>query len=338
MTEHESESSRSNSQAPEHGEGTVVAEYDSFSDLLNRCASRISEEGLVVIAKSAANLGSTMKFELRIRDGFSVLAGEGEVVRFEEIDEGDSSRFNVALRFLHLDQPSLKLLPRLIEHYRKRGVALLELPAGGMPLSGGETAEGPPADPPPDPQESPTLTLEDLEEEFSEQDEVVGTGDSGVEMVAQISSDESSEELLVEADAMIDVEDRAEGIQDEVIGEDEFRLEDLMPAADSEVAPDLLEVPAELEGPPDDPGLPWLPEETESKKRGDLWLILLLAIAGALLGAGFYYWYMHGSESSRNETPTIESIESTRVASQTVATSDPFTSRPMILANNGAGS
>ena len=134
MTEHESETSRSGSRPPEADEFSVVAEFESFGELLELCAARISEEGIVLESAVLVEAGSSTKFEVRIRDGFQVLAGEGEVLRIDPVDVGDGDRSGVTLRFLHLDQPSLKLLPRLIEHYRKRGLPLLELPAGTIPL------------------------------------------------------------------------------------------------------------------------------------------------------------------------------------------------------------
>ncbi len=116
----------------------LVLELGSFQEVLDRCASRLSEEGLYFETTEAGAVGSEVKFEVRIRDSFSVLRGEGEIVR--ATDEG------VYVRLAYLDQPSLKLLPKLVEHFRRQGVPLLELPevedgrdGGGGGASGGSS-------------------------------------------------------------------------------------------------------------------------------------------------------------------------------------------------------
>ncbi len=293
MTEHESQSSSSDSQPPRSGDAAVVVEFDSFTDLLDRCASRISEEGLIVSSESDAEPGSILNFELRIRGGFCVLSGAGEVVRAHQPGDSDSTEFEVAVRFVDLDMPSLKLLPRLIEHYRKRGVALLELPAAPMP---------PVTEPPiSDPVKSAPLTLADLEDEFTGHGE--GSGETSVpdSEPADSALGELPAELLVEAEEVAHQEPQGGEALEEFDAEEEIRVEDLMPEQESELESDVLVTPPELEGPPEDPGLPWLPDESETSKRSDLWLILLLAIVGALLGVGFYYFYLSGDSGSRSE-------------------------------------
>ena len=91
-----------------------------YDDVLVGCANRISEEGLYIESGQPATVGSEVAFEMRVRDGFTVLRGEGEIV--QATGEG------VFLRVAYLDQPSLKLLPKILAHYRRQGVPLLELP------------------------------------------------------------------------------------------------------------------------------------------------------------------------------------------------------------------
>ena len=293
MTEHESQSSSSGSRSPGSGETAVVAEFDSFNDLLDRCASRICEEGLLVSSESDAELGSTLKFELRIRDGFCVLAGAGEVVQAGRTADSDSTHFDVAVRFVDLDMPSLKLLPRLIEHYRKRGMALLDLPPGPVPQTAERTIS--------EPVEPAPLTLDDLEAELTGHSETSGEAGPSEQEGADIVIGEVPGDLLVEAEDVVQPDPRSGEVSEEFVAEDEIRVEDLMSGQDSEFGSDVLVTPPELEGPPIDPGLPWLPDETETKKRSDLWLILLLAIVGALLGVGFYYFYLNRDEGSRSD-------------------------------------
>ena len=296
MTEIESESSGSEHR-PVHGDSTVVvAEYQSFNDLLGSCAGRISEEGLVVDSDTPAVVGSTVGFELRVRDGFAVLTGAGELVAAREKEASGATRIEMMLRFVHLDQPSLKLLPKLIEHYRKRGVALLELPSGAIVDSAVTEVEPEPLD------AAAPVTLDDLEDEFSapaetdgpeEEQESTPSSDLEVDAVTE------PEAMLIEAEPAAAESATAEGPDTAAEKSDEIRVEDLMP--DAEPEPGVLESPAELEGPPEDPGLPWLPDESEAKKRSDWWLILLLAVVGALLGAGFYYLYLSRSGESGSE-------------------------------------
>jgi hypothetical protein len=233
-----------------------------------------------------------LNFELRIRDGFCVLAGEGEVVQASRTADSDSTCFEVAVRFVDLDMPSLKLLPRLIEHYRKRGKTLLDLPPSPAPKMAERTIS--------EPMEPAPLTLDDLEEEFTGHSGSSGEAGPSEQKGADIAIDEVPGDRLEEAEDIGQPDSRGGDATQEFVAEDEIRVEDLMSGQDSELGSDVLESP-ELEEPPIDPGLPWLPDESETKKRSDLWLILLLAIVGALLGVGFYYFYLNRDEGSRSE-------------------------------------
>lgn len=99
----------------------LVVECESFQEVLDACATRLSAEGLFFESDRPAPLGSEVAFEVRIRKGFSVLRGAGEVVRVSDT--------GVFLRLTYLDQPSLKLMPKILEHYERLGIPLLELAA-----------------------------------------------------------------------------------------------------------------------------------------------------------------------------------------------------------------
>lgn len=147
-------------------ERRIVAEFDSFAELLDRCVGRLSEEAVFLPTSVRAATGSHVAFELRVRDGFSVLRGEGEVAEPAAGVEGDG----VAVRFDYLDQPSLRLLPRLIEHYRRRGLPTFEV-AAPLPQSEVEATESRAAEEEPERPSAadtavPELTLDDLEAEF----------------------------------------------------------------------------------------------------------------------------------------------------------------------------
>ena len=327
---------------------SVVTEFDSFDELLSRCASKISEEGLIVESDSAAGLSSILRFELKIRDGFSVLTGDGEVVAARELDGESGPRYEMALRFVHLDNPSLKLLPRLIEHYRKQGITRRELPssAAGIVDAVQEETDTP-----------MPLTLADLEMEFSSRE---GATEEPEMMTPPVDEDPSviddSEDRLLDAEPALSVpEEIVEAAEvseptevseppevsepAEVIvptaSEGEIRVDDLMPVEETES--DVLTTPAEFEGPPEDPGLPWLPDESEIKKRSDLWWIVIVAIAGALLGAGFYFLYLNDSSESQGRVTPVESSADPERAVESDTLESRWASAWRVMAN-GSGS
>ena len=298
MTEHESRDMKRDSQ-------DVVAEFDSFEKLLHHFASRMSEEGVAVSSESAFEPGSEVTFELRVRDGFPVLKGAGEVIESSEGDAESSTRFEHTLRFLDLDPPSVKLLPRLIEHYRKRGLPLLDLPAIRVP---------PMADPEAQPvTKVDTLTLADLEDEFSisveSGDEVVEEPDPDAEL--DLAAELAGEETL----AALEVTDLVESAVEEPVaegGDHEIRVDDLMPGEELAVDADVLSLPEDLEILPEEHGLPWLPDESETKRRSDVRTTVMVAIVvGILLAVAFYFLVLRGpgtTTQSRHLAPSLTAI------------------------------
>lgn len=245
----------------------LVTEFESFAAVLNGCASYLSADGIFLQTTQAAEVGSEMAFEVRVRDGFSVLRGEGEIV--SGTNEG------VCLRFVYLDQPSRKLLPKILEHYAQLGIPSFELPAAEVIEveteveeqvaeeadiveeafdNGGQSEEEIPA------AETPVgLTLDDLEAEFlNDQD----SGDDEGEDSAP--DDIHLDELLTD--------DRESGLET---------------AEESET--DALQV---------DSGLSWLPDEPEKEGRRSLWITLLLIVLAAALGAAFYYYILRPRAAS----------------------------------------
>jgi len=312
MTEYESRGMKRDSQ-------DVVAEFDSFEKLLHHFASRMSEEGVAVSSGSDFEPGSEVTFELRVRDGFPVLRGVGEVIESSAGDTEGSSRFEHTLRYVHLDPPSVKLLPRLIEHYRKRGLPLLDLPAVRIPLvSDPEVQPATGAD---------TLTLADLEEEFSTSPE---SGEEGVETTDPESElapeTDLTPELAPEPDfapglageemlGALEFTDLAESAVEEPVeegGDNEIRVDDLMPEEELAVDSDVLSLPEDLEILPEEHGLPWLPEESETKRRSDVRTTVMVAIVvGVLLAVAFYFLVLRApgrSTQSRHLAPSSRAI------------------------------
>lgn len=262
----------------------LVAEFASFKEVLDGYASNLSEEGIYFETADSSPVGSSVAFVVKIRDSFSVLRGEGEIVKVT--DDG------VYLRLAYLDQPSLKLMPKLLEHYRRRGVPLLELPQAEPAKE--EADLTPPA---------MRLTLDDLEAQF--------LTDKGEEEAEGAEEPESASEAesLAEEPALVDAEDLAPtDIHFDDLLSGEAHLEEA--AAETEETPEDMgvEMPA-LEDLQVDSGLPWLPEEPEKRSRKDLWVILLLVLMGAALGAAFYFFFLRPGDPSGERPSRPETVQ-----------------------------
>lgn len=289
MADHDLESSASSNPPSTPGGRDVVAEFASFQELLAECASKLSEEGIFVATPVHHEVGSQVTFEVRIRDGFSVLRGEGEVAQV--------GSDGAALRFLYLDQPSLRLLPKLVEHYRRAGTAPLELPTPVPPaveepeleaeleLESESVLEEEAVEP-------SGLTLDDLEAEF-----LISEPQATQESEGADEGPAAAEPVLVDAEELAPEVPRADDF-----GPTDIRFEDLLAegAEESDLAAGLESEEPALEI---DPGLPWLTEETQKSRKGDLWVILLLVLIGALLGAALYYYFVRGRTESSEQLP-----------------------------------
>ncbi|MFQ5525810.1 MAG: PilZ domain-containing protein [Thermoanaerobaculia bacterium] len=165
----------------------VVLEFPSFRDFIDVYSPIISEQGIFIrdadVAQSNAfTVGDNIDFEVRLKDDFRLIQGSGVVVRlgFEQAAEGASG---AAVRFREIDEPSQRLIARLVDNYVRDGGSLFEV---GEPEVGGSAETTPELDDTPD--EQPTgagplddeLTAETLQ--ASEADALFATeGDSGLE-------------------------------------------------------------------------------------------------------------------------------------------------------------
>lgn len=293
----------------------LVLEFASFHEVLDSYARRLSEEGIFCTTSESREVGSEVDFHVRIRDGFSVLKGQGEVVL--STDEG------CFLRLIDLDQPSLRLLPKLLEHYRRKGVPMMELPRiatgealvteqGQAEAEDTEVGDLPDrdltsddlfgsADRAPEPLNDVGLTLDDLEAEFRA--EAPGS-DPAAEIEVDFDVDLESEEAQAEpGSVLIEAEELAISSPNEALlvpEEVEPEIEVLATGADHEI----------------DTGLPWLPEEPEKTSRKDLWVILLLVLLGAVLGAAFYVFVIRPNaqrswRSAPSETLQAQAVPAT---------------------------
>jgi len=306
----------------------LVLELGSFQEVLDACASRVSEEELFLEIDQSLPVGSQVAFEVRIRDSFSVLRGDGEIVQVT----GDG----LYIRMAYLDQPSRRLLPTLLDHYRRHGISLLELPEIETPAAvevpeAIEVVEEPPAEltaddlfSEPEKIESATpsgLTLDDLEAEFltdktdeAEQEPSVDAGArSGtllVDATAAAVGDQTEnvsgiepevEPVLIDPQELIaDSPEVEETFSPDDIHLDEHQTSDEVPYAQGEE--DVPIVAPEVDDPVEevvvDAGLPWLVEESEEKRGKELWVILLWIVLGAALGAAFYFLVLRPRQES----------------------------------------
>ncbi len=360
MTGYPQDPTSSSSSPVEPDEPLVVLEFSSFEDFLNSCASRISPSGLFLEVEPRERVSSPLRFELRIRDGFRLLRGEGKVTRVHDPLPTTGDVAGVTVRFTSLDEASQKLLPVVLDHYHQRGVPLLDMevesPGVEVEVTEQETARDVAAE----------VTLDDLWEEFevvaerpleTPADESSGVGESeprlieaeqfvtdtnsqetgdelevalesvdrsepGVETLETIEGEDSKTEIAeaaeLEPEIAEAVEDEAEHVeevieavvQETVLEEDPLDLAGVLPTApgasissseDFELLPDDG---AELE---EAQPKPWW-------QRRELWLFLLMAFLGILVGIVVYLKYMDGyewpwsSSSDRGQTTPAEVV------------------------------
>ena len=362
MTGYPQDPTSSSSSPAEPDEPLVVLEFSSFEDFLNSCASRISQSGLFLEVEPRERVGSPLRFELRIRDGFRLLRGEGQVIRVHDPLPPTGDVAGVTVRFTSLDEASQKLLPVVLDHYHQRGVPWLDMevesPGVEVEVAEQETAR----------EVATAVTLEDLWEEFEvvadrpletpadessgvveseprllEADQFVTdtnskeTGDElemapesvdgsepGVETLETIEGEDSETEIAeaaveaaeLEQEIAETVEDEAEHVEEvietvvqgTVLEEDPLDLAGVLPTApgasisSSEDFELLPEEGAELE---EAPPKPWW-------QRRELWLFLLMAFLGILVGVVVYLKVMDGyewpwsSSSDRGQTTPAE--------------------------------
>ncbi len=115
------------------GTASIVLEFPSFRDFVQSYSGSISERGMFVknadVARSQAfAVGDRVDFEVRLKDDFRLMQGKGKVVWLGAGDTtGDDA--GTALEFLELDDPSRRLITRLIENHTKEGGQVFSLRA-----------------------------------------------------------------------------------------------------------------------------------------------------------------------------------------------------------------
>src|SRR5436309_1472761 len=83
--------------------------YQSFVDFVDTQSMNVSRSGMFIASKTQVPIGTAIDFEFTLADGFALLRGKAEVVRISSTPPGIGVRFN------QLDEPSRKLIDRIVE-------------------------------------------------------------------------------------------------------------------------------------------------------------------------------------------------------------------------------
>jgi uncharacterized protein (TIGR02266 family) len=89
--------------------------YQSFIDFIETQSMNISRSGMFIASKASVPIGTGIDFEFSLADGFPLLRGRAEVTRISANPPG------VGVRFDELDEPSRKLIDRIVEVNTEEG-------------------------------------------------------------------------------------------------------------------------------------------------------------------------------------------------------------------------
>ncbi len=95
-------------------------QFDSFRAFVDEYSSRLSERALFLVTDSPEAIGTAVEFSLGLSDEFRLLQGSGEVVWIVQESSGETPS-GMAIRILDVDEPTQRLLERLVENQRKKG-------------------------------------------------------------------------------------------------------------------------------------------------------------------------------------------------------------------------
>ena len=95
-------------------------QFDSFRAFVDEYSSRLSERALFLVTDSPEAIGTAVEFSLGLSDEFRLLQGSGEVVWIVQESSGETPS-GMAIRILEVDEPTERLLARLVENQRKKG-------------------------------------------------------------------------------------------------------------------------------------------------------------------------------------------------------------------------
>jgi uncharacterized protein (TIGR02266 family) len=89
--------------------------YQSFVDFIETQSMNISRSGMFIASKASVPIGTPIDFEFSLADGFPLLRGRAEVTRVSANPPG------VGVRFDELDEPSRKLIDRIVDVNTEEG-------------------------------------------------------------------------------------------------------------------------------------------------------------------------------------------------------------------------
>jgi uncharacterized protein (TIGR02266 family) len=89
--------------------------YQSFVDFVDTQSMNVSRSGMFIASKTSVPIGTSIDFEFALADGFPLLRGRAEVVRISSAPPG------VGVRFNQLDEPSRKLIDRIVQINTEEG-------------------------------------------------------------------------------------------------------------------------------------------------------------------------------------------------------------------------
>lgn len=148
----------------------LVIEFPSFRDFIDAYSPIISEQGIFirnadVSESNAFSVGDRVDFEVRLKDDFRLIQGAGEVVWLGPSDAAGGAP-GTAIRFRDLDEPSKRLISRLVGNYERDGGKLFEIGPEAVeedPVPTPEAEPGALGDLEPPPPDASHLTAENLD-------------------------------------------------------------------------------------------------------------------------------------------------------------------------------
>ena len=84
--------------------------YESIIDFVETQSVNVSKSGMFVNTSEMVPVGTVLDFEVLLADGFQLLKGKAEVVRVS-----NHAPQGMGLKFVHLDEPSGRLINRIVE-------------------------------------------------------------------------------------------------------------------------------------------------------------------------------------------------------------------------------
>jgi len=89
--------------------------FDGFTDFIQKCSVNISKGGMFIKSPQNYEVGTTIKLDVKLKDGYKLIKGEGEVVRIEDPKPEEPGIRGMGIKFLKLDDESTALINRIVD-------------------------------------------------------------------------------------------------------------------------------------------------------------------------------------------------------------------------------